>query len=50
MKYDYEFKLNCINLHKNGQWPETPEGIGQKILEKESLHRSKSQTYMEWRL
>ena len=44
MKYDYVFKLNCVELYKNGRWHETPEGIG---LEKELLHGSKSLTFME---
>jgi transposase len=30
VKYDFVFKLNCVELYKNGQWPETPAGIGQK--------------------
>lgn len=34
MKYDYVFKLNCVELYKNGQWHETPEGIGQKNFRK----------------
>ena len=38
MKYDYVFKLNCVELYRNGRWHETPEGIGQKTLEKELLH------------
>jgi len=47
MKYDYVFKLNCVELYKNGRWHETPEGIGKKTLEKELLHGSKSLTYTE---
>lgn len=31
MKYDYVFKLNCVELYKNGRWHETPEGIGKKL-------------------
>ncbi|RHS31628.1 helix-turn-helix domain-containing protein, partial [Coprobacillus sp. AF09-1A] len=27
MKYDYVFKLNCVELYRNGRWHETPEGI-----------------------
>ncbi len=34
MKYDYGFKLNCVELYKNGRWHETPEGIGQKNFRK----------------
>ena len=34
MKYDFVFKLNCVELYKNGQWPETPAAIGQKNFRK----------------
>lgn len=34
MKYDFVFKLNCVELYRNGQWPETPEGIEQKNYRK----------------
>lgn len=34
MKYDFVFKLNCVELYKNGLWPETPVGIGQKNFRK----------------
>ncbi len=34
MKYDYGFKLNCVELYKNGRCHETPEGIGQKNFRK----------------
>jgi transposase len=34
LKYDFVFKLNCVKLYKNGQWPETPAGIGQKNFRK----------------
>ena len=34
MKYDYVFKLNCVELYRNGRWHETPEGIGQKNFRK----------------
>lgn len=27
MRYSQEYKLNCIELYKQGKWPETPEGI-----------------------
>ncbi len=27
MRYSHEYKLNCIELYKQGKWPETPEGI-----------------------
>ena len=34
VKYDFEFKKNSVELYKKGQWPETPEGIGQKDFRK----------------
>lgn len=34
MKYDFVFKMNCVELYKNGQWPDTPEGIKQKNFRK----------------
>ena len=27
MRYSYEFKLRCIDLYRNGQWAQTPEGV-----------------------
>jgi len=30
MHYSYEYKLNCVDLYRHGQWPETPEGIDQR--------------------
>ena len=27
MRYSQEYKMNCIELYRNGEWPETPEGI-----------------------
>ena len=27
MRYSYEFKRKCIELYRDGKWPETPEGI-----------------------
>ncbi|WP_245871515.1 hypothetical protein [Streptococcus penaeicida] len=35
MKYNYNFKLNAVNMYRSGQWIETPVGIGKKTLEKE---------------
>ena len=34
MKYNFEFKKNCVELYKSGQWIETPNGIGQKNFRK----------------
>ena len=30
MKYSYEFKLMCVDLYRQGKWPDTPEGIKDK--------------------
>ena len=30
MHYSYEFKRKCIELYRQGLWPETPDGIKQK--------------------
>ncbi len=27
MRYSYEFKRKCVELYRQGTWPETPEGI-----------------------
>ena len=29
MRYSHEYKLNCIELYRQGKWPETPQGIKQ---------------------
>ena len=34
MKYDFVFKLNSVELYRNGQWPDTPTGINQKDFRK----------------
>ena len=27
MRYSYEFKRKCVELYREGKWPDTPEGI-----------------------
>ena len=27
MRYSYEYKRKCVELYREGRWPETPEGI-----------------------
>jgi len=27
MRYSYEYKRKCVELYKEGKWPETPDGI-----------------------
>ena len=34
MKYSYEYKRMCVELHRQGKWPETPEGIQSKYFHK----------------
>lgn len=47
MKYDFVFKLNSVELYRNGRWPDTPEGINQKILENVLKHGQSLQICME---
>ena len=30
MRYSYEFKMKCIEMYRNGETPDTPEGITRK--------------------
>ncbi|WP_055078926.1 helix-turn-helix domain-containing protein [Lagierella massiliensis] len=30
MKYSYEFKKECVQLYREGKWPDTPEGVEEK--------------------
>ena len=30
MKYSYEFKKECVQLYREGKWPDTPEGTKEK--------------------
>lgn len=30
MRYSYEFKMNCVELYKEGKYPDTPEGINRR--------------------
>ena len=34
MRYSYEFKRKCVELYRNGTWPETPEGIKEENFHK----------------
>ena len=27
MRYSYEYKIKCIEMYREGRWPETPAGI-----------------------
>ena len=27
MRYSYEYKIRCVELRREGKWPETPEGV-----------------------
>ena len=39
MKYSYEYKKQCVELYRQGRWPETPEGVS-----KDRFHRA----VVEW--
>ena len=30
MRYSYEYKKMCVDMYRQGKWPETPKGIQQK--------------------
>lgn len=30
MRYTYEYKRKCVELYREGKWPETPEGVSNK--------------------
>ena len=30
MKYSYEYKKQCVELYRQGRWPETPDGVKEK--------------------
>ena len=30
MKYSYEYKKQCVELYRQGKWPETPDGVKEK--------------------
>src|SRR5574344_320794 len=34
MKYDFVFKMNCVELYRNNQWPDTPDGLNKKDFRK----------------
>ncbi len=34
MKYSYEYKKECIQLYREGKWPQTPEGINERDFRK----------------
>ena len=29
MRYSYEYKLECVELYRQGKFPDTPEGVSQ---------------------
>ena len=31
MRYSYEHKRKCVELYREGKWPETPDGIKRGI-------------------
>ena len=34
MKYSYEYKLMCVEMYRQGKWPETPDGVHEKTFHK----------------
>ena len=32
MRYSYEFKLMCVDLYRQGKWPDTPSGVKEKTF------------------
>ena len=34
MKYSYEYKKECVDLYRQGKWPQTPEGLDQENFRK----------------
>ena len=32
MKYSYEYKIMCVELYRQGRWPETPTGVKDKTF------------------
>ena len=30
MRYSYEYKKKCVELYRQGKWPETPDGVKEK--------------------
>ena len=32
MKYSYEYKRMCVELYRQGKWPETPKGIQKRAF------------------
>ncbi len=35
MRYSYEFKRKCVELYREGRWPDTPDGITTRRFHKE---------------
>lgn len=35
MRYSYEFKLRCVELYRQGKYPETPEGLSKECFHKQ---------------
>ena len=45
MKYSYEYKWKCVELYRQGKWPETAEGIKQECFRRtirEWYHKEES--------
>ena len=42
MRYTYEFIKKCVELYRQGQWAECPEGISEKKFKEHGIIRSMS--------
>ncbi len=34
MRYSYEYKLKCVELYRQGEWEETPDGVNEETFHK----------------
>ena len=42
MRYSYEFKRKCVEMYYRGEYPDTPEGVGN-----EYFHKKVRETFLE---
>ena len=47
MKYSYEYKKKCVELYRQGKWPETPEGVNEKAGSSEISKESNSESAVQ---
>ena len=44
MRYSYEYKMKCIKLYRNGEYPETPDGVSKKTFHQKIREWSKQES------